>query len=71
MMNRKSTLLGKARVTDFVIERDQRGIGRYRKTAKRDPEERAILLELALKRIGKAEQNNFILIGFRRRRVSF
>jgi len=70
-MNRKSAPLRKTPVTEFLLERDKRGMGRYRKTARRDPEERAILLELALKRIEKAERNNFVALGFRRRRVSF
>jgi len=71
MMNRKSTVLRKTPVTEFLLERDERGMGKYRKRAKRDPEERAILLELALKRIEKAERDNFIPLGFRRRRVRF
>jgi len=70
-MNRRWTAPGKTSVTGFLCERDERGMGRYRKRAKRDPEERAILLELALKRIDKAERDNFIPLGFRRRRAKF
>ncbi len=46
-------------------------MGKYRKQTPRDPEKWAILLDLALRKIEKAERNNFILLGFRRRRVSF
>ena len=58
-------------VTEFLLARDERGLGKYRKRTKRDPEERAVLLDLALKKIEKAELNNFIPLGFRRRRVIF
>jgi len=36
---------------------------------RRDPEKRELLLELALRRIEKAERDNFTIIGARRRRV--
>jgi len=71
MMNRRSGPLLQTPVTDFLLARDERGLGKYRKRMKRDPDERAILLDLALRKIEKAERKNFILLGFRRRRVSF
>lgn len=49
--------------------RDRLGFGRRRRTAKRDPDKRALLLDLALRRIEKAERGNFTIIGVRRRRV--
>jgi len=71
MINRKNEPLRQTPVTEFLLARDKRGMGKYRKQTPRDPEERAILLDLALKKIEKAERDNFILLGFRRRRVSF
>ena len=71
MIIRRSGPPRKMSVTEFLLIRDERGLKRYRKTLKRDPEERAILLELALRKIEKAEQENFIRIGFRRRQVHF
>jgi len=70
-MIRKSSPLRKISVSEFLLMRDERGMGKYRKSLKREPEERAILLDLALRKIEKAERENFILTGFRRRRVNF
>ncbi len=56
---------------EMLLLRDRLGLRRYRKTIKRDPEKRKLLLDLALKRIEKAERDNFILIGLRKRRVRF
>jgi len=55
----------------MLVLRDHLGLGRFRKTARRDPEERAILLEVALRKIEKAERDDFVPIGFRMRRVRF
>jgi len=57
--------------TEMLLLRDRLGLRRFKKTAKRDPEKRELLLELALKKIEKAERDNFIQTGFRRRRVRF
>ena len=57
--------------TEALLLRDRLGLRRFTKTAKRDPEKRELLLELALKKIEKAECDNFIQVGFRRRRVRF
>jgi len=54
---------------EFLLLRDQLGLGRFRKTAARDPGKREILLKLALGRIEKAERDNFIPLGPRKRRV--
>lgn len=56
---------------EMLLLRDRMGLRRYRKTARRDPEKRDLLLELALERIAKAERSDYILVGFRRRRVLF
>jgi len=55
--------------SEFLLLREQLGIGRYRKQRKRDEEKRKILIELALKKIEEKEKDNFILVGFRRRKV--
>ena len=54
---------------EFLVQRDDLGIKRYRKTAKRNPEKRKILLALGLDKIREQEENDFIIIGYRRRRV--
>ncbi len=61
----------KASATEMLLLRDRLGLRRYRKTAKRDPEKRELLLKLALNKIEKAERDNYISVGFRRRRVQF
>ena len=54
---------------EFLVLRDKLGFRRYRKTVKRDVEERRILLELGLKKIEEKEKNDFIPVGYRRRRL--
>jgi hypothetical protein len=56
---------------EMLLLRDRLGYKRYRKTAKRDPEKRQLLLEMALDKIAKAERGNYTLIGPRKRRVKF
>ena len=54
---------------EFLLLREKLGLKRYRKTAKRDEEKRKILLELALKKIEEKEKDDFIPVGYRRRKV--
>ena len=54
---------------EFLVLRDKLGLRRYRKTAKRDEEERKILLNLGLKKIEEKEKDDFIPLGYRRRRL--
>jgi len=54
---------------EFLLQRDALGLKRYKKTVKRDPEKREILLTLGLMKIKEQEENDFIPIGYRRRRV--
>jgi len=54
---------------EFLRLREQLGMRRYRKRSKRDEEKRKILLELGLKRIEEKEKEDFILVGYRRRKV--
>ena len=56
---------------EMLLLRDRLGLRRFTKTAKRDPEKRERLLGLALKKIEKAERDDFVQVGFRRRRVRF
>jgi len=54
---------------EFLVLREQLGMGRYRKRSKRDEEKRKILLELGLKKIEEKEKDDFTPIGYRRREV--
>jgi hypothetical protein len=54
---------------DFLLQRDELGFKRYRKTAQRDPGKKEILLELGYKKIKEREENDFLIIGYRRRRL--
>lgn len=54
---------------DFLLLREKLGIKRYRKQVKRDTEEREILLDLAIKKMDEKEKDDFIPIGYRRRRI--
>jgi len=54
---------------EFLLLREKLGLKRYRKTAKRDEEKRKILLELSLKKIEEKEKDDFIPLGYRRRKV--
>jgi len=54
---------------EFLLLREQLGLGRYRKRSKRDEEKRNILMELGLKKIQEKEEDDFIPVGYRRRRV--
>jgi hypothetical protein len=54
---------------EFLLLREKLGLKRYRKTAKRDEEKRKILLDLALRKIEEKEKDDFIPLGYRRRKV--
>jgi len=54
---------------DFLLLRDQLGLKRYRKSVKRDGEEKKILLDLGLKKMEEKEKEDFILLSYRRRKV--
>jgi hypothetical protein len=55
---------------EFLLLREKLGIKRYRKTSVRDWEKKQILMRLALKRIEEREKNDFLVLGFRRRKVN-
>jgi DNA-directed RNA polymerase subunit N (RpoN/RPB10) len=54
---------------EFLLLREQLGMKRYRKRLQRDEEKRKLLLELGLKKIEEKEKEDFILLGYRRRKV--
>ena len=54
---------------EFLLLRERLGMGRYRKRLKRDEGKRKILLELGLKRIEEKEKDDFLPVGYRRRKV--
>jgi hypothetical protein len=54
---------------EFLLLREKLGIRRYRKNVKRDEEKRKTLLNLALKRIEEKEKDDFIPLGYKRRKV--
>ena len=54
---------------EFLVLRDRLGLKRYRKSNKRDKEEREILLDLGLKKMEEKEKDDFIPVGYRRRRL--
>lgn len=56
---------------EFLLLREQLCMKRYRKGSKRDEEKRKILLELGLKRMEEKEKDDFILLGYRKRKVKF
>jgi len=54
---------------DILVLKDSLGFKRYRKKTKRNEEKRNILLNLALKKIEEREKDDFIPVGYRRRRM--
>ncbi len=54
---------------EFLLLREKLGLKRYRKTMKRDEEKRKILLRLGLQKIAEKEKDDFIPLGFRKRKV--
>jgi hypothetical protein len=54
---------------ELLVLRDSLGLKRYRKSNKRDKEEREILLDLGLKKMEEKEKDDFIPRGYRRRRL--
>ena len=54
---------------EFLVLREKLGLKRYRKTAKREPEKRNILLELGLKKIEEKEKDDFMSVGYKRRKL--
>jgi hypothetical protein len=54
---------------ELLLLRNKLGIGRYIKTGKRDDEKRKLLLDIALKKIEEKEKDDFIPVGFRKRRM--
>ena len=55
---------------EFLLLREKLGLKRYRKSMKRDKVKRKILIDLGLKKIEEKEKEDFLLIGYRRRKVN-
>lgn len=55
--------------TDFLLLRENLFLKRYRKTRARDSEKKRILLNLAMKKIKEQEKEDFIPIGYKRRKL--
>ena len=70
-MNRRVKKFKEGSPVEFLLLREKLGIKRYRKVAKRDEQEREILLQLALKKMEEKEKDDFIPLGYRRRRVRY
>lgn len=68
-MNQRIKKFEEISPSEFLLLREQLGMGRYRKQFKRDEEKRKILLRLWLKTIEEREKDDFIPVGFRRRKV--
>lgn len=54
---------------EFLLFREKFKIKRYRKQIKRNHDEKEILLNLALKKIAEKEKDDFISIGYRKRKI--
>ena len=54
---------------EILLLRDKLGLKRYRKQKKRDEEERRILIDLGLKKIREVEEEDFIQIDKKRRKL--
>lgn len=54
---------------EFLLLREKWGLKRYRKTRCRDAEKRRILLDLAIKKIVDNERDDFIPIGYKKRKL--
>ena len=54
---------------DFLLLRENLGLGRYRKQRERDPEEKRILIDLALKKMKEKEEDDYLPIENKKRRL--
>ena len=55
---------------EFILLRDKFGLKKYRKRRVRDFKKKKILLDLAIKKIEDKERNDFIPVGYRKRKVN-
>jgi hypothetical protein len=54
---------------DFLVLRDALGLKRYRKSTKRNEKEKKMLLDLGIKKIKAKEKDDFIPLGYRKRKL--
>ena len=66
--DRKKTFEEKSPI-EARLERETLGLGRYVKKAPRSAEKRKLLLDIAVARARKAEEDDYLRVGFRRRRI--
>ncbi|HUU52618.1 MAG: hypothetical protein WBF32_02375 [Candidatus Aminicenantaceae bacterium] len=55
---------------EFLLLSEKLGLKKYRKHLKRDEEKRRILIDLGLKKIREKEDKDFILIDYKKRKIS-
>jgi hypothetical protein len=54
---------------EMMLLRVELGLSRYRRVRERYPEKRRLLLELALRKMDEVEREDYLSVGFRRRRL--
>jgi hypothetical protein len=54
---------------EFLLLRESLGLGRYRKQRVRDEGKSRILMDLALKKIREKEEDDFLLVAEKRRKL--
>ncbi|GBD97897.1 MAG TPA: hypothetical protein ENG83_14865 [Nitrospirae bacterium] len=55
---------------DSLVLRERLGLKRYRKMAARNADKKSTLMYLALNKIEEKEKDDFIVLGYRRRKVN-
>lgn len=68
-MNRRIKKFEDISGIEFLLYREKLGLKRFRKTRSRDTEKKKILLDLAIKKIEEKEKNDYIPLGYRRRKL--
>jgi len=68
-MKRRARTYEEQSPLELLLLREKLGLKRYRKILGRDEEKRQILLQLGLKKIEESEKNDFLPLGFKRRKV--
>jgi hypothetical protein len=68
-MKTRKTRYQEASPLESLLLRERLGLGRYRKTRRRAPEKRKLLLNLWLKTIEERERDDYLPLGPKRRRV--
>ncbi|MBI5410207.1 MAG: hypothetical protein HZA14_12670 [Nitrospirae bacterium] len=56
---------------ESLVLQDKLGFKRYRKSVKRDEEKKRVLMDVGLKKMEEKEKDDFIPVGYKRRKVKF